>query len=246
MDAREYRAHQKLIGLLFENEREYKKGSSYDMVKVARTLEENGLLKLSLPQAQRVALTFEYSGENPLFFMKIMNDTLRNIGLSFVLTTHAALGSDGFNWQVSFVSKRVPSPVILAQRLQKRGASIEEIVREDAAHWRYRIDMSGAKIAAIPILAGEVKKIVRPVRTVWLDISHIKRLIVSELPGSHWFPDLVVYDKMLRILSIKQSDERVRYVTLALPSEAVYAKIGDRFTLENIRSGLRVAAKGER
>jgi hypothetical protein len=246
MDARDCRAHEKLIGLLFENERAYRKGSGYDMVKVAKTLEENGLLKLSLPKAQTVELTFEYGGENPLFFMKMMGDTLRNIGLSFALTTHAALDRDGFVWRVAFTSSRAPSPVILAERLQKQGASIVDIEREDAARWRYRIDMSGAKMAAKPLLSGEMTKIVRPVRTIWLDVSHIKRLSISELPGSHWFPDVVVYDKMLRILSMKQSDERVRHVALSLPSEAAYVKVNDRFTLENIRSGLRVTAKGER
>ena len=199
MDPKEYRAHEKLLGLLFENEKSFMRGSGYDMVKVAETLEENGLLKLTLPAAVPIDLTFEYSGANPIFFMKTVGDTLRNIGLSFVLTKRAVLDREGFRWTVTFVSNMVPSPVILAKRLQKRGAVIEDIRRLEAARWRYRIDMSAAKVAAKPLEAGEVTKIVRPVRAVWFDVSHIKRLAVSELPGSHWFSDLVVYDKMLRI-----------------------------------------------
>jgi len=71
-------------------------------------------------------------------------------------------------------------------------------------------------------------------------------LVVRELPGSHWYADVVVYDKMLHILSMKQNDTRTHYLSLKLPPDAVYVKIGDRFTLENLRSGLKLTAKGER
>ncbi len=246
MDEETYRSHSKLISLLFEDEASFMKSSSVDMVKVATTLEENGLLDLSLPSAREVELSFEYSGENPLFFMKLMMDTLRNMGLTFMLTKSARLDKEGFVWTVAFESKSVPDPVLLAKRLEKYSATVTDLQRLDAARWRYRIDMSRADIAAKPIYAGESIRIVRPIRPVWMEVSRIKRLIIRELPGSHWYADVVVYDKMLHILSMKQSDTRTRYLSLKLPADAAYVKIGDRFTLENLRSGVKLTAKGEK
>jgi len=246
MDPSTYNAHKKLIALLFEEEEAFHKGSHFDRVKIASVLEENGLLDLMLPTAKEIELTFEYGGENPLFFMKMMSDMLRNMGLSFVLTKRAVLDKNGFVWTVIFESKMVPDPVLIAKRLAKHQIEIAELERLEATRWRYRVDMSNARIDAKVIEAGSVEKIVRPVRPVWIDVSQIKRLIIRELPGSHWYADVVVYDKMLHILSMKQNDTRTRYLNLKLPPDAVYVKISDRFTLENLRSGLKLTAKGER
>ena len=246
MDPADYDSHRKLIALLFENESEYRVGSDYDMVKIATVLEENGLLKLKLERSEEIDLTFENSGENNLFFMKVVEDTLRSLGLSSVLTKRATLDENGFVWQVAYVSNSVPDPVMIANRLVKKGARVTNIERIAAADWRYRIDLDDAKVDAMPIGSGEVKKIVRPVRPVWVDVSHIKRLTIRELPGSHWYADVVVYDKMLHILSMRQNDTRTRFMRLRLPSDAAYVKISDRFTLENLRSGLKLDAHGER
>lgn len=246
LDEDTYASHSKLITLLFEDEASYMKSSSVDMIKVATTLEENGLLKLSLPSAQQIELTFEYGGENPLFFMKLMTDTLRNMGLSFVLTKQAKLDKDGFSWTVTFEAKSVPDPVLLAKRLEKNRAVVTDLERLESTQWRYRIDMSDAVVSAQSIHAGQSVKIVRPIRPVWMEVSRIKRLVIRELPGSHWYADVVVYDKMLHILSMKQNETRTRYLSLRLPADAAYVKISDRFTLENLRSGVKLTAKGEK
>lgn len=246
MDEERYSSHVKLLSLLFEDEEAYMKSSSVDMVKVAATLEENGLLSLDLPTVQKVEMTFEYGGENPLFFLKLMNDTLRNIGLSFILTKEATLDKEGFVWKILFEAKSVPDPVLLAKRLERNGAEVLDLERIEANRWRYRIGMQSARIDAKPILPGESLKVVRPIRPVWMDVGRIKRLVIREMPGSHWYPDVVVYDKMLHILSMKQSETRTRYLNLRLPSDAAYVKISDRFTLENLRSGVKLTAKGER
>lgn len=246
LDEKSYHSHRKLIALLFEDEAAYRTDTGYDMVKIATVLKENGLLHLKLPSAATIELIFEQSGGNPLFFMKAVGDTLHNVGISSFLTKRAALDEQGFTWSVVVRSDVIPDPVRIAERFEKRLVKTVDIERIDATHWRYRIDMLHAKIDAIPIEAGEIKKVVRPVRPVWIDVSRVRRLAIRELPGAHWHSDVVVYDKMLHILSMKQSDARTRYVRLRLPKDAAYVKISDRFTLENLRSGLRLDAQGER
>jgi len=246
VDNRTYKNHQKLIHVLFEDHKYYMRGGSIDSVKVAKTLEENGLLNLILPNPENIELTFAYSGENPLFFVKSMNDTLQKMGISFFLIRKAKLDKNGFVWTISFETRIVPDPVLLAERLAKQNILIDSLERKDDTHWFYRIDMSRAILPAKLLHADENFQIVRPIRPIWFNVSKIKRLILRERPGSHWYADVVVYDKMLHILSMKQNDTRTRYLSLRLPPDAVYVKVSDRFTLENLKSGLQVTAKGEK
>ena len=246
VDKEIYERHQKLIKILFEDSKSFMRGGSADSVKVAKTLEENGLLKLILKNSKNIELTFAYSGENPIFFLKAMNDTLRKMGISFFLIKEAKLDKNGFVWSISFESKIVPDPVLLSKRLSKLNIMIEDLKRQDDTHWFYRVDMSRAAIPAKILNAGENFQLVRPIRPVWFNVSKIKRLILRESPGSHWYADVVVYDKMLHILSMRQNDTRTRYLNLKLPPDAVYVKVSDRFTLENLKSGLQITAKGEK
>jgi hypothetical protein len=238
-----YASHRKLIALLFENPRAYCDEEGCDPVRIAATLRDNGLLDVSLPRREEVVLTMECAGEHPLFFMKAVEDTLQKMGLTGWLTKEARMDENGFGWSVTYRSGNVPDPVKMAERLKRMGVRVAEIERLEATHWRYRLDMGNAKLEALPLEAGETKKVVRPVRPVWLDVSRVDSLTIRELPGSHWYADVVVYDKMLHILSMKQNDTRTRYLRLRLPKEAAYVKIGDRFTLENIRSGLKLSAR---
>ncbi|WP_201352422.1 hypothetical protein [Hydrogenimonas urashimensis] len=246
LDDATVRSHKRLIALLFEDDGRFRHGSGYDMVKIASVLKENGLLHLKLPRFETVELTFESGAGNPLFFMKAVDEVLRSLGMASFMSRHARLDGNGFIWRVAFRTDAVPDPVLMAKRFAKRGAEVVDMQRLEGGQWRYRIDMSRARIEAVLVHAGDIRKIVRPVRPVWVDVSKIKNLTIQELPGSHWYADVVVYDKMLRILSIKQNDTRTRYVRLRLPSDAAYVKIGDRFTLENLRSGVKLSARGER
>jgi len=241
-----YKKHYKLIHVLFEDSNIYIRGGSVDSVKVAKTLEENGLLSLILPSSENIELKFAYSGENPLFFVKVMNDTLQKMGISFFLTKSAKLDKNGFVWTISFTARIIPDPVLLAKRLSEYNISINSLERQNSTHWFYRIDMNNAVLPIRVMQAGENFQLIRPIRPVWFNVSKIKRLILRERPGSHWYADVVVYDKMLHILYMKQNDTRTRYLNLKLPSDAVYVKVSDRFTLENLKSGLVISAKGEK
>jgi len=246
IDESTYKKHQKLIHILFEDSNYYMRGGNVDSVKVVKTLEENGLLNLILPESKNIVLKFAYSGENPLFFMKSMNDTLQKMGISFFLTREAKLDKNGLFWTISFEARIVPDPVLLAKRLAKYNIVISSLGRKDSTHWFYRIDMNNAILPTRVLQAGENFQLICPIRPVWFNVSKIKRLILRERPGSHWYADVVVYDKMLHILSMKQNDTRTRYLNLKLPPDAVYVKVGDRFTLENLKSGLQITAKGEK
>ena len=241
MDPAVYQSHRKLVALLFENEEAFSTPKGYDLGAVAKVLENNGLLTLDLPKKERVTLQFECDG-NPIFCMKLIRDVLHERGYRRALTQEASFDGERFVWSLALSSRRIPDPRLFAERFAKRGVWTNEIVRESELVWRYGLGIDGARIAARLIEPGTSQKLVRPVRPAWIDVSRVRSLTLRELPGSHWYPDVAVYDKMLHLLSVKQSDTRTRYLRVRLPEESAYVKITDRFTLENIKSGLRLDA----
>ncbi|WP_353661799.1 hypothetical protein [Hydrogenimonas sp. SS33] len=246
LSPRAFAGHQRLLALLFENESAFSGKKGYDMLKVAQTLEKNGLLDLSLQRVSTVEIAFECEGQAPLLLVKAAGDALRETGFPAALTKSAHRDRKGFVWRVMVTSDHIPDPVGLGERLAKRGIAVTGAEREDRTRWRYRLDLSDAKLPALSIEPGERKRILRPVRPVWLDVTRVSKLDIRESPGSHWYADVAVYDKMLKILSMRQNDTRTRFLRLRLPKGAAYVRIGDRFTLENLRSGLRISASGRR
>ena len=236
-----YDAHRRLISVLFEREGPYVHGGGYDIAAICRTLEENNLLH---PEAGSAQLLVDYGDISPVFAMKVTKEVLQSVGAMHYLTKEAVRDESGFRWRIS-LKDGAPDPVRFIERLRKSGGDVTGLSREEGV-WHYRLDISDARIEAIPLSAGERRKIVRPLRPLWIDVSALRSLSISELPGSHWYPDVAVYDKMLNILSVHRSDERRGYLRLRLPEGARYVRIADRFTIDNLRSGLRLTADAAR
>ncbi|WP_457596582.1 hypothetical protein [Hydrogenimonas sp.] len=238
-----YESHARLLSLLFEKEGAYCRQGRCDAAKIAETLRENGLLTLKLPRREEVTLRFSCRGARPFLLMKLVGRALEGVGLGGLVTREAALDGEGFSWSLSYTSDRVADPVALGRELAESGVFVSTIRRLSPASWEYGLQMEGAALPVPSLERGRRREVVRPVRPVWFGVEGIKTLTIREMPGSHWYADVAVYDKMLRILSVKESDTRTRYLRIRLPEEAAYVKIGDRFTLENIRSGLKIDAR---
>lgn len=232
-----YDAHRRLISILFEREAPYVRGEGYDIAAICRTLEENNLLRL---EAKSAYLLIDYGDISPIFAVKLTKEILRSVGAMRYLTQEAVWDESGFRWRIR-LKDGAPDPVQFIKRVRKSGGEVEGLSKKEGV-WHYRLDLSHARIEAIPLAAGERRKIVRPLRPLWIEVSALRSLGISELPGSHWYPDVAVYDKMLNILSVHRSDERRGYLRLRLPEGACYVRIGDRFTIDNLRSGLRLSA----
>ena len=65
-------------------------------------------------------LNFETNGA-ALFFVKIMGDTLRNIGYYRYVTQESNLQSKRFKWTISLNSEYATDPIILQRELLKSG-----------------------------------------------------------------------------------------------------------------------------
>ena len=79
IDKTVYENNKAYIDIIFSPKSDYYTQYRIDSVKIVGTLKDNGLLNLFFTKPRELKLSFKTSG-SPLFFVKIMGDTLRNIG----------------------------------------------------------------------------------------------------------------------------------------------------------------------
>ncbi len=243
IDAKTYANNKDFINVIFDPKSDYYKNERVDAVKVIQTLKENGLLKLFFKKPIELKLNFKTSG-SPLFFVKIMEDTLRNIGYYRYVTTASSLDASEFIWNISLRSEYATDPLILENELGKSGCRIIDISRESLSEWTYVIDMSEAYLNVPSIEVDTEFKLKRSMYAHWVNVSQIKSIYIKSSRRNSWYPDIAYYDASLHLLKVLKKDKIYRKINLNIPSNAKYMKISDLYTLKNVRDALTLIPSG--
>jgi len=226
------------LDILFSpNEKYYTKNGRVDSIKVIQTLKDNGILKLFFKKPQEMTLTFKTSA-NSLFFIKIMSDTLQNIGYYRYVTQESTLNNKEFIWKISLTTEYATDPVVLSKELAKSSCSIVDVIRKSPIDWTYIIDIDSAKLNTTVLKKGVELKLKRSLYSYWLDVSQIKKLKITSSRRNSWYPYIAYYDKSLKLLRVVKKDKKVRKITLDMKKNTYYLKISDIYTLKNIKDSL--------
>jgi hypothetical protein len=240
-----YAKNKEFIKLIFSPEIDYYRQDRIDVVKVIETLKENGLLNLFFKKPKELKLSFRTSG-SPLFFVKIMGDTLRNIGYYRYVTTKSNLDSSEFVWDISLKSEYATDPLILQRELKKSGCDIIDIDKKSKDKWEYSIDMSKAYLNVVSLQANQKVILKRSLYAHWLNVSNIDKLVIDSSFRDRWHPELSYYDKQLHLLKVIKKDKKTVTISLKIPKYAKYIKISDIYTLKNIRENLTIKPIGSK
>lgn len=238
-----YARHVKFIHIIFADTSEYFTNERVDVAKVIQTLKDNGLLDLFFKKPQEMHLTFQSSGY-PLFFVKIMSDTLQSMGYYRFITERAQQDESGFFWTIRLTGEYAIDPVLLKIELQKRGCDIVDIDRHTQTDWSYHIDIKSAYLMLEELRPYTEKVLKKSLYEHWLNVKSSKLIVLWSLKGNNWYPYVSFYDKELHLLKVYKRDKRTKKITLELPENTTYVKIADLYSLKNIKEGLRVQAKG--
>jgi hypothetical protein len=238
-----YARHIKFIKIIFSNEENYYMNDRVDVAKVIQTLKENGLLDLFFKKPQEMHLTFESSGY-PLFFVKIMSDTLQSMGYYRFITDRAKQDESGFFWTIRLTSEYAIDPVLLKDALQKRGCDIVDIDRNSQINWSYHIDMTEAYLMLDELEPYQERVLKKSLYEHWINVKSAKSLSIWSLKGNNWYPYVSIYDKELHLLKVYKRDRKTKKIKLELPEDTAYVKIADLYSLKNIKEGLRIRAQG--
>ena len=240
-----YERNKKFINIIFSPKSDFYKNDKVDVVKVVQTLKENGLLKLFFNNPKELKLHFKTFGP-PLFFVKLMRESLRNIGYYRYITTDSSFTGLEFTWSVSLTSEYATDPLILQQELKKVGCTIVDIEQISSTEWSYVIDMIDGFLN-VPILeVSEELKLKRSLYSHWLNVSQIKKLVILSSRRNNWYPYISYYDSSLKLIEVIKRDKRIKKITLNLPEFTKYIKISDIYTLKNLKDELTLYPKVKR
>lgn len=223
----------------------YMEDGRVDSVKIIKTLKNRGLINLFFKQPSEINLSFKTDGAT-ILFMKIMSDSLRNIGYYRYITKESSLKDRDFLWKISLTSEYATDPVLLSDELEKNNCFIVDVIKESPTDWTYVVDMRDAKIDAKKIIDGESVALKRSLYAYWLDVSSIKELDIESSDRNSWFPYISYYDKNLQLLRVVREDEKKRKVSFNIEKDVCYIKISDIYTLKNIKDSLVLTSKGEK
>ncbi len=235
-----YYTQQKIINIILGDKKQYINDDKIDVIKLLKVLKKNGFINLVLKKPQSVKITFKVQHE-ALLFLKIINDSLNSIGFNFYMTKEAVKNSNGFIWRIVMDTEYLIDPISLSKELKKRGCIIEDISKKDNLDWTYIISMNKAKLLAKKIIPDVTYRLKKPIKSYWLNIpSNVEELFIKSYLLNKWHPYIVFYDKGLKILSTYESDSGEGNLKLQIPLETKYIMIDDKYTLSNIRLGLKI------
>jgi len=232
-----YEENKRFINIIFKPTKKYFTKDMINDVKVIKTLKENGLLKLLFDKPQELKLSFKTSS-SPIFFIKVVGDTLNNIGYYRYVTTKSNLDNSEFIWNISMESEYATDPLILDKELHKMGAYIVNIKRNSYNNWEYTINMEKAKLNLYTLKVNEEYKLKRSLYASWLNVSKIQKLKIYSSIRNNWYPKISYYDSSLHLLNVIEKQKKITTILLDIPKQAQYIKISDSYTLKNIKSNL--------
>jgi len=245
LDESVYSKNEAYIKIIFSPESDFIINQHIDAVKVVETLKENGLLSLYFDKPQELILNFKTS-DNPLFFMKIMGDTLRNIGYYRYVTRESTLDEAGFTWSISLKAEYVTDPQVLQTELSKSGSVIVDVIMLSQTEWTFTVDMRDGFLNVPRLNAYENIELKRSLYAYWLNVSEVKELDIQSSTRNSWYPYITYFDSSLHLLKVIKKDSRTRHLSLKIPEGANYIKISDIYTLKNIKNFLILSPKGSR
>jgi len=240
-----YEANKGFINVIFDPKSDFYQNDRVDAVKVVQTLKENGLLKLFFKKPQEFRLNFKTNG-SPLFFVKLMEDTLQSIGYYRYVTTASNLDASEFTWSINLTSEYATDPLVLQTQLKKSACDIIDIEKNGPKEWTYIIDISRAKLNVEMLQNAQEVKLKRSLYAHWLNVSQIRQLKIKSSQRNRWYPYIAYYDNSLHLVKILQRDKIYREILLNIPKNAVYMKISDLYTLKNVRDALILQPRGNR
>jgi hypothetical protein len=233
------------IKIIFADSLSYFTNNEIDSVKLIEKLKEHGLINLFFKTPRELVLNFETNGE-PLFFVKIMGDTLRNIAYYRYVTQESNLQNKIFKWTISLNSEYATDPIILQKELFKSGCRITDVRRNSSTDWTYIIDMQNAYINTQKLQSNVEVKLKRSLYAYWLNVESIKLLTIESSYKNNWYPYIAFYDKSLKLLRVLKKDRRRSKISLRISQNTKYVKISDMYTLKNIKDFLLLKPSGKK
>ncbi|NOX14818.1 MAG: hypothetical protein GXP61_02085 [Epsilonproteobacteria bacterium] len=240
----QYAKQVNLIKILFKNSDDFyrKSDGNVDSLKVIEVLKENGLFKMFYKQPVSLNIDF-ITDKNPLIFIKVVSESLDAIGYNYFLTSQAQKSDGKFLWSINLRTEHLVNPILFAKELEKRGCTIDDISKKKENYWVYKINSDNAKLDAKVVDIDTTVKFKKPISDYLIQNNGASSIKIRTSFSDHWYPKIIFLDRGLHVISQKIINERTYVVEVKIPINSKYIKIGDLYTLDNIKHGLSIYLK---
>lgn len=235
-----YLSKKKFLKIIFKEEQKFYVGDEVDIHKVLIALKENNLLHLDFKTTKDLYLSFATQQNNPLIFIKMLQNSLNALGYSTPSTQKMMKDSSGFLWKVILKTSAAVDPVLLARELKKQHCYITQIKRYSKSNWRYNIDIRDIDIVPQEITLNKKTALKKPHNPYWIDVEKARTMVLGSAKANSWHPYVVFYDRDLKVLDTITKERKSYNEKFSIPRNAKYVKISDIYTLENLRRGLSI------
>ena len=242
-----YTKHENLINLLFQNQSLfYNDDNSLRFNQILKILKDNGLLELTFSSPMDLYVEFNIS-HNPLKSLMILNDTLKSLGYYYYFTTDAKkIENEKFIWKIKLNTEYAIDPFVFLKELQDQNIFIEDISRHNNTSWIYNLNTLNANTnQAIKITQNEGKTFNKPLESYFIEIESGNSLEILSSARNNWRPHIVFYDQNMHTLSVTSINKIKNKFILPIEEGAKYVKIGDKFTILNIKRGLSIIVRNK-
>jgi len=235
--------HRNLISNLTVNKNLFHLGEDLKYSKILDMLNQNGLLKLRFDSPKKVEITLIVKNK-PMKAMKILKDTLVNLGYSYYFTDSLTYKDNVLIWKINFKSEYMLDPYIFNKDLNKNEAQIVNINRISETNWEYELDMQNAKLEnTLKVEKNERIRLKKPLKAYLIKVNDAKQLSVASKKYNHWYPKISFFDKDLKVLGVIKKYTMYKGLKINIPFDTYYIKIEDNYTLLNIKRGLTIVLR---
>jgi hypothetical protein len=237
-----FRENRTLIEKIFINEDRFRDPEgNLDLHEILRKLNTNGILKLFLHKPQSIHISFNSNG-NSKFFLKLIFDSLEDLGYSKYRVLNIKKDDDGIKLEIDLTSDYILDPTLFYESLAQKGCKIISIKRDSHLSWEYYINISTGFLNTKIIFTDDDFKFFKDSYSdYWLKVDEsAKKLIIKSVRGNHWHPYITFYDFELNILKIYKEEKRKFKFNIPIPKGTFYCRITDIYRLNNIHNGLEI------
>jgi hypothetical protein len=243
---KQFNLHHNLIYVLFKNQKDfYSINGQLNFKSILQKLKENGLLDLKFKKPKQINIEF-ITNKDPIKSLKILNDTLRDMGYSYYFTKSNIFDKETniMKWVIVFNAEYALDPLILTQELKLKYCYILDIQKVTNVYWIYSINMNNAKIKDVIKIENNEKVVLeKPLRPYLIEVENSVSLQIISRNLNHWFPYIVFYDKHLNVLEVIKKKRTYKGYKSKVPRETKYIKVTDLYTLINIKRGLSIIVR---
>lgn len=240
---KEYKIHQNLISLIFKNKSKYMIGDEINYYNLLKELKANGLLKLRFNKPKDIVIEFKALNKSVKAY-KILTDTMRSLGYSYFFTNSLNKNNDQLIWKITFKTEFMIDPVVLLKELKQKNCKVLEVENRSFDYWYYEIDFNNSILNnAIKFEKDESVKLHKPLKPYMLMVDDVKHLNIRSHSLNRWFPNIVFFDKDLKILEVIKENIVYRRYKMDIPQGTKYIKISDLYNLINIKRGLTIIVR---